>query len=134
MVSSMPRLYFTPGRTRYPLYRRLGGSQGRSGTGGKSHPTGIRSPDRPARSSVTILTELPSPHPHLNISFKCKKIILQKSCNLNYSEHQEKGHEACVQYQHYISAHLFGLQRIISVLQANNAMTLDQQNKVNGVM
>ena len=40
-----------PGKTRYRLYRRLGGSQGRSGRGRKiSHQTGIRSPDRPARS------------------------------------------------------------------------------------
>ena len=28
---------------------------------GKSRPTGIRSPDRPASSSVTVLTELPGP-------------------------------------------------------------------------
>ena len=39
------------GNTRYPLYRRLGGPQGRSGQARKiSPPTGIRSPDRPARS------------------------------------------------------------------------------------
>ena len=35
---------------RYPLYRRLGGPQGRSGRVRKiSPPNGIRSPDRPAR-------------------------------------------------------------------------------------
>jgi len=40
---------FTPGKeTRYPLYRRLGGPQGRSGRVGNSPITGIRSPDRPA--------------------------------------------------------------------------------------
>ena len=40
-----------PGKTRYPLYRRLGGPQGRSGWVLKiSPPTGIPSPDRPARS------------------------------------------------------------------------------------
>ena len=39
------------GKTRYPLYRRLGGPQGRSGRVRKIWPpTGIRSPDRPARS------------------------------------------------------------------------------------
>ena len=38
-----------PGNTRYPLYRRLGGPQSRSGLVWKiSPPTGIRSPDRPA--------------------------------------------------------------------------------------
>jgi len=42
---------FTPGKDRYPLYRRLGGRQSRSGEMQKiSPPTGIRSPDRPARS------------------------------------------------------------------------------------
>ena len=43
---------FTPGKeTRYPLYRRLGGPQFRSGRVRKiSPPTGILSPDRPARS------------------------------------------------------------------------------------
>ena len=51
-VSVTPRPLFTPGKeTRYPLYRRLGGPQGRSGQVRKiSTPTGIRSPDRPARS------------------------------------------------------------------------------------
>jgi hypothetical protein len=40
-----------PGMTRYPLYRRLGTPQGRCGRLLKiSPPTGIRSPDRPARS------------------------------------------------------------------------------------
>ena len=51
-----------PAKTRYPLYRRLGGPQGRSGQVRKiSPPTGNRSPDRPARSSVAIPTELPGP-------------------------------------------------------------------------
>jgi hypothetical protein len=41
----------SPGKTRYPLCRRLGGPQGRSGRVRKSRaPTGIRSPDRPTRS------------------------------------------------------------------------------------
>ena len=39
-----------PVKTQYPLYRRLGGPQGRSGRVRKiSPPTGIRSPDRPVR-------------------------------------------------------------------------------------
>ena len=42
---------FTPRKeTRYPLYRGLGGPQGRSGRVRKIlPPIGIRSPDRPAR-------------------------------------------------------------------------------------
>jgi hypothetical protein len=40
-----------PVKTRYPLYRRLGRPQGRSGQVWKiSPPTGIQSPERPARS------------------------------------------------------------------------------------
>jgi len=41
----------SPGKTRYPLYRRLGGPQGWSGQVRKISPsTGIRYPDRPARN------------------------------------------------------------------------------------
>ena len=43
-----------PGKTRYPLYRRLGGPQGRSGRAENLVPTGIRCPDRPARSSQSL--------------------------------------------------------------------------------
>jgi hypothetical protein len=42
-----------PGMTQYPLYRRLGRPQGRSERVLKiSSPTGIRSPDHPARSKL----------------------------------------------------------------------------------
>ena len=43
VVSNTPRLHFTPGKIRHPLYRRLGGSQGRSGRAENLVPTGIRS-------------------------------------------------------------------------------------------
>ena len=49
--ASRPRRSLPPGKTQYPLYKRLGGPQGRSGQVRKiSPPTWIRSPDRPARS------------------------------------------------------------------------------------
>ena len=49
--ASRPGRSLPPGKTWYPLYSRLGGSQGRSGRVRKiSPPTGIRSPDRPALS------------------------------------------------------------------------------------
>ena len=52
----------SPGKTRYPLYRRLGGPQGRSGQVRKiSPPTGIRSPDRPARSQSLYGPSYPGP-------------------------------------------------------------------------
>ena len=61
--ASRPGRSLPPGKTRYPLYRRLGGPQGRSGQVWKiSPPTGIRSPDRPARSqSLYQLRYSPNP-------------------------------------------------------------------------
>jgi len=52
-----------PEKTRYPLIRRLGGPQSRSGWLWKhTPPNGIRSPDRPARSeSFVIQTGEPQP-------------------------------------------------------------------------
>jgi len=50
-VSVTPRPHFTPGKTRYPLYKRLGGAPGPVWTDAENLvPIGIRSPDRPARS------------------------------------------------------------------------------------
>ena len=49
-VSPTPRPPLPPGKTRYPLYRRLRGPQGRPGREVILVPTGIRSPDRSARS------------------------------------------------------------------------------------
>jgi hypothetical protein len=59
--AARPGRNLSPGKTQYPLYRALGGPQGRSGRTENLAPTGIRSPDRPARSSVAISTELPDP-------------------------------------------------------------------------
>ena len=55
---------FTPQEeTRYPLYRRLDGSQGRSGRVRKiSPPTGIRSPDRQVRNESLYRLSYPGPH------------------------------------------------------------------------
>ena len=48
--ASRPDSSLLLGKTRYPLYRRLCGSQARSGRAEYLVPTGIRSPNRPARS------------------------------------------------------------------------------------
>jgi len=51
-----------PGKTRYPLYRRLGGPQGRSGGVRKNlASTGIRSPDSPSRSESLYQLSYPGP-------------------------------------------------------------------------
>jgi hypothetical protein len=55
------------GKTRYPLYRRLGGPQDRSGRVRKiSPPTGIRSPDRPVRSQSLYRLSYPGLHSFMN--------------------------------------------------------------------
>ena len=59
--ASRPGRSLPPGKTRYPLYRRLGGPQGRSEQVRKiSPPTGIRSPDRPARSQSLYRLSYPA--------------------------------------------------------------------------
>jgi len=48
--AARPSRPLTPGKTRYPMYRRLGGPPGLVWTGGKSRPHRDSIPDRPARS------------------------------------------------------------------------------------
>jgi hypothetical protein len=70
---SMPRPgRFTPGKeTPYPLYRMLGGRHGLSGrVRNISPPTGIRSPDLPARSESLYRLSYPG-HSHRGTIIKC---------------------------------------------------------------
>ena len=54
-----------PEKTRYPLYRRLGGPQGRSGPVWKNlASTGVRSSDRRARSESLYRLSYPGPTVH----------------------------------------------------------------------
>jgi len=62
-------------KTRYPLCRKLGGPQSRSGRVRKiSPPTGIKSLDRPVRSESFIATEL------LRFPLLDKGVLLQARC------------------------------------------------------
>jgi len=62
VVSTTPRRHFTPGETRYPFYRRLGGPQGRSGQTENLVPTGIRSRTvQPVASRYTDWATGPTP-------------------------------------------------------------------------
>jgi hypothetical protein len=61
--ASRPGRSLPPGKTRYSMYRRLRGLQGRSGEARKvSPPTGIRSPDHPARSQSLYRLRYPAHH------------------------------------------------------------------------
>ena len=53
---------FTSGKDPVPIVQKAGWAPGPVWTGAENlAPSGIRSPDRPARSSVAIPTELPGP-------------------------------------------------------------------------
>ena len=61
-----------PGKTLYPLYRRLGGPQDRSGQVWKiSPPTGFRSADRPARSQLLSRLRYPA---HYQLRGGCESL------------------------------------------------------------
>jgi len=59
VVSSTPRPLLTLGNTRYPFYRRMGGTEYRSGRAENLVPNGIGSRNVQPGSSVAILTDLP---------------------------------------------------------------------------
>jgi len=61
VVSSTHCRTLHPGKTQYPFYRRLGGPQRQSGQAEYLVHPRDSIPDRPARSSVAIPTELPGP-------------------------------------------------------------------------
>ena len=61
MVSVTPWPHFTPGKDPVPILQEAGWATGLVWTGGKSRPHWDSIPDRPARSSVAIPTELPGP-------------------------------------------------------------------------
>ena len=61
VVSSTPRPHFTLGKDPSPILQEAGWAPGPVWTGGKSRPHRDSIPDRRARSSVAIPTELPGP-------------------------------------------------------------------------
>jgi len=61
VVSVTPRPHFTPGKDPVPILQEAGWAPGPVWTGGKSRPHRDWIPDRPARSSVAIPTDLPGP-------------------------------------------------------------------------
>ena len=67
MVSSTLWPHFTPRKDLVPILQESGWGPGPVWTGGISRPHRDSIPDRPARSSVAIPTELPGPHVYLYI-------------------------------------------------------------------
>jgi hypothetical protein len=68
-VSVKPRPLSTLEKDPVPIVQEAGWAPGPVWTGAEYFaPTGIRSPDRPARSSVAIPTELPGPPLSLSLS------------------------------------------------------------------
>jgi len=61
VVSITPRPHFTPRKDPVPILQETGWAPGPVWTGGKSRHHRDSIPDRPARSSVAIPTELPGP-------------------------------------------------------------------------
>ena len=63
VVKATAQPHLTPGKeTRYPLHRNLGGTPGSVWTvADYLAPTGIRSPDRPARSESLYRLSYPGP-------------------------------------------------------------------------
>ena len=76
VVSSTPRPLFTPGKTRYPFYRKLGGPQGRFGRAENLFLTGIRSRTvQPVVSHYTDWATRPTCFLYIN-PLKTKRIPL----------------------------------------------------------
>ena len=89
-VSVTPWPLFTPGKTRNPLYRRLGGTQGRSGQVQKNlAPTGIRSPDRPTRNQSLYRLRYPAHFEWINS--KWLEIVLLLTCSTSGGMGRSKG-------------------------------------------
>jgi hypothetical protein len=63
VVSSTTRPYSTPGNDPLPIVQEAGWAPGSVWTGRKSRPTGIRSPDRPARSQSLYRLSYPAHSP-----------------------------------------------------------------------
>jgi hypothetical protein len=109
VVSVTPRPLFTQGNTRFSLYGRLGGSQGRSEQlQNNLAAIGIRSPDRPARSQSLYRLRYPAHNKipvHLyfiNTYFEDAELWAMTPCNL--VRIQNFGRRAFILYLEYRSS------------------------------
>ena len=89
VVGSTPRPHFTPGKDPVPILQEAGWAPGPVWTGGKSRPHWHSIPDRPARSSVAIPTELPGPtsQGYIQKYENLKRKLYNRNANI-YLNHQ----------------------------------------------
>ena len=80
VVSSTTRPYFSRGKDLVPIVQEAGWAPGQVWTGGKSLPTGIRSPDLPAR--IQSLCRLSYPEFVCDIERKVTRLSTRK-CGKN---------------------------------------------------
>ena len=89
MVSSTPRPHSTTGKDPVPILHEAGWAPGLVWTGGKSRSHRDSIPDRPARSSVAIATELPGPLIRIDKAIK----LIESPFPANTTEFNEYGGE-----------------------------------------
>ena len=82
MVSSTPRLQLTPGKDRVPILEEAGWAPGPVWTGEKSRLHRDSIPDRAARISVAIPTELPGPQLPIRTRCICNHALHDLSLNM----------------------------------------------------
>jgi len=80
--AARPGRTLPPGKDPVPILQEAGWAPGPVWTGGKSRPHRDSIPDRPARSSVAIPTELPGPHSMTVIAVKTKDVCLKNRAEL----------------------------------------------------
>jgi hypothetical protein len=86
--ATRPGRTLPPGKTRYPLYRSLGGPPELVWTGAENlAPTGVRSPDRPARSQSLYRLSQPGPQKFKRSRDKYLKIIYSINKNTLCRDH-----------------------------------------------
>jgi len=104
VVSSTPRPHFTLGKDPVPILQGALWPPGPVWTRAENLiPTGIRYPDRPARSSVAIQAELLAPHIFSTTCLKylnCRSLLYPHiTCKWPSMRYQYECHEICALHQ-----------------------------------
>jgi hypothetical protein len=104
VVSSTPRPYFTPGKDPIPIVQEVGWAPDLVWTGGKSRPTGIRSPDRPSRSQSLYRLSYPAHSPIKDMYQMFPLVVWTSTMFARVSPHHEiwpYHHLLCLMFYYY---------------------------------